>query len=54
MVRVVDNQLLFPAIPSTFHSHPQASRFWRVLQGSTWGLDHRVWITLWMTDFLPI
>jgi len=27
LVRVVDNQLLFPPIPSTFHSHPQANRF---------------------------
>jgi len=26
MVRVVDNQLLFPANPSTFHSRPQANR----------------------------
>lgn len=37
MVIVVDNQLLFPANPSTFHSHPQAERFWGVLAGLNLG-----------------
>ena len=37
MVRVVDNQLLFPANPSTFHSHPQAESFGGVLAGLNLG-----------------
>jgi len=37
LVKVVDNQLLFPPIPSTFHLRPQADRFWRVLAGLNLG-----------------
>jgi len=37
MVKVVDNQLLFPANPSTFHSHPQATSFWGYLAGLNLG-----------------
>jgi len=33
----VDNQLHFPANPSTFHSHPQVESFWRVLIGLNLG-----------------
>jgi hypothetical protein len=37
VVKVVDNQLLFPANPSTFHSHPQARSFWWEIAGLNLG-----------------
>jgi hypothetical protein len=37
LVRVVDNQLLFPPNPSTFHSRPQANRFGWELAGLNLG-----------------
>jgi len=46
---IVDNQLLFLPNRSTFHSPSTGRSLSGVMQGSTWGLDHRVWITLWMS-----
>ena len=42
VVKVVDNQLLFPANPSTFHSHPQATSFWGYLAGLNLGFRPQV------------
>jgi len=46
---IVDNQLLFLPNRSTFHSPSTGKSFLGDMQGSTWGLDHRLWITLWMS-----
>jgi len=46
---LVDNYLLFSPNHSTFHSSSTGRLLFEDWQGSTWGLDHRLWITLWMS-----